>query len=66
MELGGRNRGPGVCDVVPPLLGVSHSRVTILARFFVMLVFLFCKLFEHYSQFEPSIIKTKHFKVTKY
>ncbi len=31
-----------------------------------MLVFLFCKLFEHYSQTNFSIIKTKILKVTKY
>ncbi len=31
-----------------------------------MLVFLFCKLFEHYSQTNFPIIKTKPFKVTKY
>ncbi len=42
------------------------SRFTILSRFFVMLVFLFCKLFEHYSQTNFPIIKTKPFKVTKY
>ncbi len=42
------------------------SRFTILSRFFVMLVFLFCKLFEHYSQTNFLIIKTKPFKVTKY
>ncbi len=51
--------------VVPPRLGVSLF--TILSRFFVMLVFLFCKLFEHYSQTNFPIIKTKDlFKVTKY
>ncbi len=44
--------GDLVCDVVSPRLGVS--RFTILSRFFVMLVFQFCKLFEHYSQFEPN------------
>ncbi len=33
---------------------------------FVMLFFLFFKLFEHYSQTNFSIIKTKPFKVTKY
>ncbi len=38
--------GGCVGDVVPPRLGVS--------RFFVLLVFLFCKLFGHYSQFEPN------------
>ncbi len=42
------------------------SRFTILSRFFVMLVFLFCKLFEHYRQPNFLIIKTKPFKVTKY
>ncbi len=34
--------------------------------FFVMLVFLFCKLFQHYSQTNFPIIKTNPFKVTKY
>ncbi len=42
------------------------SRFTILSRFFVMLGFLFCKLFEHYSQTHFHIIKTKPFKVTQY
>ncbi len=42
------------------------SRFTILSRFFVMLVFLLCKLFEHYRQTNLFIIKTKPFKVTKY
>ncbi len=53
---GGHYRGPGggglVGDVVPPRLGVS--RFTILSRFFVILVFQFCKLFEHHSKFEPN------------
>ncbi len=44
---GGRG-GVGGGVAVPPRLGVS--RFTILSRFFVMLVFLFCKLFEQYSQ----------------
>ncbi len=59
MALGGHNRGLGWGggDDVPPRLGVS--------RVFVMLVFLFCKLFEHYSQTNSHIIKTKPFKVTK-
>ncbi len=47
-----------------PQLGVS--RFTIFSRFFVMLIFLFCKLFEHYSQTNFAIIKTKPYKVTKY
>ncbi len=34
--------------------------------FFVMLVFLFCKLFEHHSQTNFPFIKTKPFKVAKY
>ncbi len=34
------------------------------SRFFVMLVFLFCKLFENYSQTNFPVIKTKPFKVT--
>ncbi len=42
------------------------SRFMILSQFFVMLVFLFCKLFEHYSQTNFPIIKTKPFKVTQY
>ncbi len=50
-------------DVVPPRLGVSQFEI--LSRFFVMFVFLFCKLFEHYSQTNFPIIKTKPFKVTK-
>ncbi len=41
------------------------SRFTVLSRFFVMLVLLFCKLSEHYSQPNFPIIKTKPFKVTK-
>ncbi len=41
------------------------SRFTILSRFFVMLVLLFCKLSEHYSQNNFPIIKTKPFKVKK-
>ncbi len=47
-----------------PRLGVS--RFTVLSRFFVMLVFRFCKLFEHYSQTNCPIIKTKPFKITQY
>ncbi len=39
------------------------SRFTILSRFFVMLVLLFCKLSEQYSQTNFPIIKP--FKVTK-
>ncbi len=58
MALRGHNCGPGG--------GRGGSRFTILSRFFVMLVFLFCKLFEHYSQTNFPIIKTKPFKVTKY
>ncbi len=43
MELRGHNHGPGVGGrcVVPPRLGIS--RFTNLSRFFVMLVFPFCK-----------------------
>ncbi len=66
MALGGHYRGPGGGgggDVVPPRLGVS--RFEILTRFFVMLVFLFCKFFEHYSQTNLTIIKPKPFMVTK-
>ncbi len=51
MALRGDNLGPRgerVGGVGPPWLVVS--RFTILSQFFVMLVFLFCKLFEHYSQ----------------
>ncbi len=47
--------GLGLCDVAPPRLGVSWFMI--LSRFFVMLVFLFCKLFARvcaYSQFEPQ------------
>ncbi len=50
-----------VGDAVPPWLEVS--------RFFVMLVFQFCKLLSitaNLSQTNSPIIKTKHFKVTKY
>ncbi len=56
--------GVGGRGVVSPWLGVS--RFTILSRFFVMLFFLFCKLFEHYSQTYFPIRNTKPFKVTKY
>ncbi len=50
---------------------ISHiffytSRFLILSQFFVMLVFLFWKLFEQYSQTNFPIIKTKPFKVKKY
>ncbi len=38
---------------------------TIQSRFFVMLVFLFCKLFEHYSQTNFPIIKDKAFQGNK-
>ncbi len=54
-------RGGGV---VLPRLGVS--RFTILSQFFVMLVFLFSKLFEQYSQTNLPVIKTSPFKVTEY
>ncbi len=40
--------------------------ITILSRFFVMLVLLFCKLPEYYNQTYFPIIKTKPFKVTEY
>ncbi len=61
----GRGRGEmGGGNHDSPSLGVS--RFTILSRCFVMLFFLFCKLFEQYSQTNFSIIKTKPFKVTKY
>ncbi len=63
----GGGGGLGLCDVAPPRLGVS--RFTILSRFFVMLVFLFCKLFArtaNLSHNNSPIIKTKHFMVTKY
>ncbi len=36
--------------------------ITILSQFFVMLVLLFCKLSEHYSQTNFPIIKTKPLK----
>ncbi len=42
---------------------LEMSRFTILSRFFVMLVLLFCKLSEHYSQTNFPITKTKPFKV---
>ncbi len=57
MALGGHNRGPGECCCSPSARGI-----TILSRFFVMLVFVFCKLFEHYSQTNFPIIKTKPFQ----
>uniref|UniRef100_A0A672P2K9 Uncharacterized protein n=1 Tax=Sinocyclocheilus grahami TaxID=75366 RepID=A0A672P2K9_SINGR len=44
----------------------GRSRFTILSRFFVMLVLLFCKLSEHYSQTNFPILKRKPYKVTKY
>ncbi len=44
---------------VPPQLGVYHDFITIL----FMLVFLFCKLFERYSQTNFPIIKTKLNKI---
>ncbi len=57
----GRFVGFGCCS--PSARGVTiHD----LSRFFVMLVFLFCKLFEQYSQTNFPIIKTNPFKVTKY
>ncbi len=43
--------------------GKNISLFTILSRFFVMLVLLFCKLSEQYSQTNFPIIKP--FKVTK-
>ncbi len=42
---------------------LEKSRFTILSRFFVMLILLFCKLSEQYSQTKFPIIKP--FKVTK-
>ncbi len=57
-----------VGDVVPPRLGVS--RFMILSRFFFMLVFPFfsscLSITANLSQTNSPIIKTKHFKVTKY
>ncbi len=38
----------------------------ILSQFFVMLILLFCKLSEQYSQTDFPILKTKPYKVTKY
>ncbi len=38
--------------------GVVVSRFMILSRFFVMLVFLFCKWFEYYSQTNVCIYIT--------
>ncbi len=40
--------------------------IHVLLQFFAMLVLLFCKLSEHYSQTNFPIIKTKPIKVTKY
>ncbi len=56
MALQGHNRRSEVGGIM------IHDFIT----FFVMMVFLFCKLFEHYSQTNFHIIKTKPFKVTKY
>ncbi len=56
--------GVGLLFLGLPRLEVS--RFTILSQFFVMLVFLFCKLFDHHSQTNFPIIKTKSFKVTKF
>ncbi len=58
---GGHNRRC-VCVLFP----LGYRGYQILSRFFVMLVFLFCKLFEHYSQINFTIIKTTSFKATKY
>ncbi len=55
----GQGGGGGGCSP-------SASGITILSQFFVMLVFLFYKLFEHYSQTNVHIIKIKPFKLTKY
>ncbi len=61
----------GVCDgnshypkLLRTTLLVNHLKI--IPWFFVMLVFLFCKLFEHHSQTNFPIIKTKPFKVVKY
>ncbi len=62
VDWGGVARGGDMAKISPFFL---ISRFTILSRFFVMLVFLFCKLFEHYRQTNFLIIKTKPFKVTK-
>ncbi len=43
----------------------KKTQFMILSRFFVMLVLLFGKLSEQYSQTNFPIIKTKPFKVTK-
>ncbi len=48
--------------MISPFL-LEISRFTVLSRFFVMLVLLFCKLSEQYSQTNFPIIKP--FKVTK-
>ncbi len=74
----GGGGGIGMYGFGPPRLGVGDmanisqffffleiSCFTILS-ILIVLVFLFCKLFEHYSQTNFPIIKTKTFKVTKY
>ncbi len=68
VDWGGGGGWLGVSDMakISPFFFLEISRFTILSRFFVMLVFLFCKLFEHYRQTNFLIIKTKPFKVTKY
>ncbi len=65
------NSIPYLCLGVGDMAKISYhdffseiSRFTILSRFFVMLVLLFCKLSEYYSQTNFPIIKTKPFKVT--
>ncbi len=50
-------------NIIPCFFFQEISRFTILSRFFVMLVLLFCKLSEQYSQTKFPIIKT--FKLTK-
>ncbi len=66
--MGGGGGGVGVYGFGPPRLWVGDMAkislffffkyVSRFYRFFIMFVFLFCKLFEHYSQTNFPIIKS--------
>ncbi len=75
-DRGGGGGGYGVCvyGFGPPRLGVGDLAKISLFRFFLnitihdfitMLVFVFCKLFEKYSQTNIPILKTKPYKGNK-